>query len=226
MPASYLSTLTGIPGITADFIGRIPGVPVDTDKWATLERLRPCHDERIKAWGFTPGDIWLAEQVHGADVALVTEEQTPSPHMIMGVDGLISPGTTDCLLGIYVADCAAIWLYDTVTGAIGLLHSGKKGTEGNIAGRALEKMDFHFGTSPSHVLAVISPCIRPPLYEIDIASQIVLQLGEAGVPSSQIMDSGLCTGSDLDSFYSYRVEKGRTGRMLALLGKKTMERGL
>ena len=34
----------------------------------------------------------------------------------------------------------------------------------------------------------------------------------------RIHDDGECTACDLEQFYSYRMEKGRTGRMLALLG--------
>ena len=37
------------------------------------------------------------------------------------------------------------------------------------------------------------------------------------VPLS-VLDTGFCTACDVDSYYSYRAEKGRTGRMLALLG--------
>jgi copper oxidase (laccase) domain-containing protein len=42
----------------------------------------------------------------------------------------------------------------------------------------------------------------------------------AGVPADRIRDDGICTASDLGRFYSYRMEKGRTGRMLALLGRR------
>lgn len=215
----YLSSLNNIPGLVADFIGRIPGIEVDTDKWGTLARLKPFHDSHIESLGFNASQLALAEQVHGAEIVDVSglhEFSSYSP----GVDGLIHDGQSPCLLGIYVADCAAVWLYDKETGAMALLHSGKKGTEGNITGRALAEMTNRFQTDPANVLAVISPCIRPPLYEFDIPSALLHQLRDAGVHDSHIFDSGLCTGSDLDSFYSYRVEKGSTGRMLALLGKR------
>ena len=34
---------------------------------------------------------------------------------------------------------------------------------------------------------------------------------------TSVNDSGVCTACDLDRYYSYRAEKGRTGRMLAFL---------
>ena len=71
---------------------------------------------------------------------------------------------------------------------------------------------------PANLIAVISPCIRPPHYEEDIPTAIKAQLVEEGVPEDQIHDSGLDTAADTKRFYSYRVEKGQTGRMLALFG--------
>jgi copper oxidase (laccase) domain-containing protein len=65
------------------------------------------------------------------------------------------------------------------------------------------------------LIAVLSPCIRPPYYEIDFAQSIVAQIRAENV--SEIYDDGENTGSDLERFYSYRMEKGRTGRMLAYL---------
>jgi copper oxidase (laccase) domain-containing protein len=61
----------------------------------------------------------------------------------------------------------------------------------------------------------LSPCIRPPFYEVDFAAQIVAQLKAGGV--RRIYDCGENTGADLERFYSYRVERGLTGRMLAFL---------
>ncbi|CAN5508350.1 hypothetical protein BH18VER2_BH18VER2_10590 [soil metagenome] len=65
------------------------------------------------------------------------------------------------------------------------------------------------------MIVQLGPCIRPPHYEIDFAAEIVRQARRAG--AAQVHDSGLCTASDLAHYYSYRAEKARTGRMLALL---------
>ncbi len=119
-------------------------------------------------------------------------------------------------LGIHVADCCAVYLVDPIRRAVGLVHSGKKGTELNIAGTALDQMKARFGSKMSEMIVQLSPCIRPPHYEIDFAARIVEQCREREV--QQIHDTGFCTACDVDSYYSYRAEKGRTGRMLALLG--------
>jgi hypothetical protein len=100
-----------------------------------------------------------------------------------------------------------------------VLHSGKKGSELGIASEGLRLMQEHFGSRPENVRVQLAPCIRPPAYEVDFASQIRQSCLEAGVLPENYADCGLCTSSDLARYYSYRMEKGRTGRMLALLGR-------
>ncbi|MGY8686390.1 MAG: polyphenol oxidase family protein, partial [Verrucomicrobiales bacterium] len=122
------------------------------------------------------------------------------------------------LLAIMVADCCAISVVDPAKKALALLHSGKCGSEANILGKAITEMANHFDSPPQDLIVQLSPCIRPPHYEIDFAATIRAQAADAGVPSEQIHDEQICTASDPDRFYSYRREKGLTGRMLALLG--------
>jgi copper oxidase (laccase) domain-containing protein len=98
---------------------------------------------------------------------------------------------------------------------LALLHSGRKGTELRITSVAIEKMVREFGCDPEKIIVQLSPCIRPPHYEVDFAAQIVQQCREAGV--QQVTDSGTCTACHVDRYYSYRLEQGKTGRMLALL---------
>ncbi len=210
------SYLTSLPAVRADFVTRISGVPVDTDREATVARLRPAHEEAVKRLGFKWSQLHLAEQVHGAEVAIVKKGE---PAQIWaGVDGLITTAS-DVLLGIYVADCGAVYISDPIRGVIALLHSGKKGTEGNITGRAIAMMEENFGSDPKSLHVSLAPCIRPPEYEIDFAAQIRQQVVDAGVPLNQYVDSGICTAQNVEDYYSYRVEKGSTGRMLALLGR-------
>lgn len=129
-------------------------------------------------------------------------------------DGLIT-NEPDVCLGIHVADCCAVFLLDPVRLAIGLVHSGKKGTELGIVGRAIDLMGTRFGSIPEDLVVQLSPCIRPPHYEVNFAADIIATCRDRGVAS--VYDTGKCTACDLDRYYSYRAEKGKTGRMLALL---------
>lgn len=213
----YLERLNAFPENIALFIGRVPGVATSTDRQSVIRDLTPTHHAALEAAGIEPKMLRRAQQIHGNKVALVGDIGCSYP--VEGVDGLICGGKADCVLGIYVADCAAVWIYDPCTGARGLVHSGKLGTEGNIVGEALRAMRKILGVNPADCLAVISPCIRPPHYEVDIPAKIKEQLANAGLHHENIIDSGLDTATDTEAFYSYRVEKGNTGRMLALFGR-------
>jgi copper oxidase (laccase) domain-containing protein len=215
---SFLDPINAIPGIRARWVGRIPGIEITGDRNEAMAQLRATHESAIADFGGTPETWWRAEQVHGTDIAIV-----PGPDTILAPDGLPIVPNVDGLitdlpgivLSIYVADCGPIWLADSETGAIGLLHSGKKGTEGNIFARALEMMARQYGTRPENVTAILGPCIRPPHYEIDFAAEIARQAEKSGVENFH--DPGENTATDLTKHYSYRLEKGKTGRMMALI---------
>ncbi len=134
------------------------------------------------------------------------------------VDALVT-ATNGLPLVIRCADCAAVFIVDQHTPAIGLIHSGKKGTLANIAGNTLAMMGQRYGTDPRNCLAFIGPSIGPCHYEMDIWSGIEGQLREAGV--RDIHNPRLCTACHLDRYFSYRAEKGQTGRMLAVLSLKS-----
>jgi polyphenol oxidase len=214
----FLDLLNSIPGIRAGWIERFADLPINGDRDEAMKMLRPLHEKSVVDFAGSSAFWWRAEQVHGTGVAVV-----PDCARITAPDGL--PVVPDCdglitrqpetVLAIYTADCGAIWLADRKTGAIGLLHSGKKGTEGNIFETAIHLMTKHFGTQAEDVVAVLSPCIRKPDYEVDFAAEIRAQARNAGVGS--YLDCGLNTAADLERFYSYRKEMGKTGRMMALI---------
>lgn len=215
---SFLSQMQALQGIRAGWCGRISGVDVDCDRDQAMRRLRPHHEARLAEQGGGVRTFWRAEQVHSNHVAIVPgAETTLAPDglpCVPNVDGLLTatPGVT---LGIYVADCGPIWLADPVRRVVGLLHSGKKGTEQDILGVAVEMMHREFDCDPADIVAVLGPCIRPPDYEVDFASTLADQAARHGI--GQFSDCGINTASDLDVHYSYRRELGKTGRMLATI---------
>jgi copper oxidase (laccase) domain-containing protein len=198
------------------FIQRIPGIDVAHDKAEALTRLEAVHGEIRTSLGVGDWPLLTAEQVHGNKIAVV-DQPVDSDRHFAGCDGLIT-NQRGLALGVHVADCCAVYILDPARPAIALVHSGRKGTELEIAGKAIEQMAARFGSKPGDLIVQLSPCVRPPHYEIDFAAAIVEQCKSRGV--AKIHDSGICTACDLQSYYSYRAEKGRTGRMLALLGLK------
>ncbi len=201
------------------FTGRVVGLDVQADRALALERLRGYHREAQDHLGLGDLPLLTAEQVHGREVAVVRQGEAlpdvlPSP----GMDGIVTDRADVCL-GIYVADCCAVYLVDPVRHAIGLVHAGKKGAEMGIVPAAIAAMTQAFGSRAADLIVQLSPCIRPPWYETNFSDLIVTQCREASV--EQIHDCGTCTAADPERYYSYRRERGRTGRMLALLAQRS-----
>jgi polyphenol oxidase len=213
LPAEHFSALNRPTDLAHGFTLRVAGLEMSHDKAEALARLDGVHREIRRAHGLDAMPFMTAQQVHGKDIAVVGREIAVD-HCFQDCDGMVTDQQGVCL-GIYVADCCAVYLVDPVRRAIGLVHSGKKGTELGIVSNAIATMIAKFGSRPSDLVVQLSPCIRPPHYEIDFAAEIVRQCREAGV--TQVHDCAICTACDLDRYYSYRAEKGRTGRMLAFM---------
>jgi purine-nucleoside/S-methyl-5'-thioadenosine phosphorylase / adenosine deaminase len=208
-PTETFPALEKIRLVEHAFVTRVPGIDVTTDRAEALKQLAPWHALAREAFGRRL--FRSVNQVHGKNVVVVDARSVPQSE---GADGLVT-NDPDVLLGIYVADCCAVFLVDPTNRSIGLVHSGRKGSEMEIVVEAVRTMERELGINPSNIVAQLSPCIRPPYYEVDFASTIIHQLRKAGV--LQIHDSGANTGGNLKRYYSYRMERGRTGRMLALL---------
>jgi polyphenol oxidase len=196
------------------FTQRIPGIDVSHDKAEVLKRLGAAHREIRNAIGIGDWPLLTAQQIHGNKVAIIDTPLESDKHFA-GCDGFIT-NQPRVAVGVYVADCCAVYIVDPKTPAIGLVHSGRKGTELGVVPSAITQMIERFGSDPANMIVQLSPCIRPPHYELDFAAEIVRQCRALGV--QEIHDSGICTACDLDRYYSYRAEKGKTGRMLALIG--------
>ena len=212
-PAEYFPALGALTDIAHGFTLRVPGVEISHDKQEALARLDSVHREIRRANGLDRVPFVTAEQVHGNRIG-VLDSAPESDQCFTGCDGVITNQRGICL-GIYVADCCAVYLVDPVRKAIGLVHSGKKGTELGIVQVAVRTMAERFGSRASDLVVQLSPCIRPPHYETDFAGEIVRQCRDLEVTA--VNDCGVCTACDLNRYYSYRAEKGRTGRMLAFL---------
>ena len=216
LPFEQFPALSAIEICRHAFTQRIPGIDVSNDKPELLKRLDSAHRAIRKAIGVGDWPLITAQQVHGNKIAVVdtpfkTDKEFPA------CDGIIT-NQRGVALGVYVADCCAVYIVDPKTPAIGLVHSGRKGTEFGVVTNALNQMIERFESDPKDMIVQLSPCIRPPHYEVDFAAEIVRQCRALGV--KEIHDPAICTACDLDRYYSYRAEKGKTGRMLALLGPK------
>ena len=216
LPFEQFPALSAIEICRHALTQRIPGIDVSHDKAEVLKRLEAAHREIRNAIAVGDWPLFTAQQIHGNKIAVVDScTHGPAGREFPACDGIIT-NQSGIMLGVYVADCCAVYIIDPKTPAIGLVHSGRKGTELDIVTNAIRQLKDRFGSDPTEMIVQLSPCIRPPHYEVDFAAEIIRQCRASGVKT--IYDSGVCTACDLGRYYSYRAEKGKTGRMLALLG--------
>ncbi len=194
--------LTELPGIVHHFTLRDPGDDTKSDHFENQLSTR---------LGFK--NFARAEQVHGS-VAAVVE----TPAIVAGADALITQ-QRNLALFVRCADCAPVFIVDKQTPVIAVVHSGKKGTLGNVVGNTIATMEDKLGTRPENCRAFIGPSIGPCHYEMDIWSAVETQLRESGV--TDIHSPKICTACNLTRYYSYRAEKGQTGRMFGILMLKS-----
>ena len=162
------------------------------------------------------------------------------------VDGLVTdePGV---VLSTFFADCVPLYFVDTVNRAIGLSHSGWRGTVGRMGQRTLEKMATEFGTNPKDIVAAVGPYICQDCYEVseDVAEEFIKEFSghadeilinkgngkyqldlwktneivliEAGVKKENIAVTNICTCCNPDLLFSHRASKGKRGNLGAFM---------
>lgn len=115
------------------------------------------------AIGVKPEHMVYTQQTHTTNVSIVTKEDRG--RIIPETDGMITNDPEVCLVTFY-ADCVPLYFVDPVKKAIGLSHSGWRGTVNKMANVTIEKMQKEFGCNPADILAVVGPSICQDCYEV------------------------------------------------------------
>ena len=114
-------------------------------------------------------DMVLSDQTHTTNVRVITEEYRGKgilrPQDYSDVDGMITNVPGIVLVTSY-ADCVPLYFVDPVRKAIGLSHSGWKGTVGHIGQKTVWKMHEVYGSEPKDIVAAIGPSICQSCYEV------------------------------------------------------------
>lgn len=119
--------------------------------------------------GLSVEKMVLSQQTHTTNVRLVTEADAgvgvTKPRDYTDVDGLICniPGMT---LVTFYADCVPLYLLDPVHHAIGLSHSGWRGTVSRMGAVTIRRMQEAFGTKPEDLICCIGPSICKNCFEV------------------------------------------------------------
>ncbi len=127
-------------------------------------------------------DFVLSDQTHTTNVRKATEEDRGKGIVYQkdycGVDGLIT-NEKHIVLATFYADCVPLFLVDKKHRAIGLSHSGWKGTAGRMGEHTLLAMREAYGTNPEDVEIGIGPSICKDCYEV---GEDVAEAFAAGFP--------------------------------------------
>jgi hypothetical protein len=124
-----------------------------------------------QAVGVEFDNVVTADQVHGAQVAVITEADAGKgvqcyDNALRGTDALIT-NIADIPLMLFFADCVPVLIVDPVRKAVGISHAGWKGTVAKIAQKTVLTMQEQYGTKPSDCLIGIAPSIGLCCYEIN-----------------------------------------------------------
>ena len=198
--------------------------------------------------GTSPEHMVASRQTHTTNIHLVTEMDKGNgitrPSSYEDIDGLATdlPGIA---LVTFFADCVPLYFVDPVHKAIGLAHSGWRGTAARMGACMVQFMQEHFQSDPKELIAAIGPSICVDCYEVseEVAEQFredfpeaVLRRGKepgkyqldlwkanksillkAGIPEEQIAVTDICTCHNPEYLFSHRASHGQRGNLAAFL---------
>ena len=212
----------------------------------TPENVQENYRRITAALGCGLEDLVLTRQIH-TDIVRVATRQEAGKSLDNRdwpeCDALITnePGVA---LVVFTADCTPILLFDPVTGAVGAVHAGWRGTALSIAGKAVQAMVETYGCDPKNIRAAIGPNIGPCCFQTDadvpqamlanygdavkafirpvgdkfyvnLKEINALSLKNAGVEHIEISES--CTVCESHRFWSHRVTRGLRGSQGAII---------
>jgi YfiH family protein len=185
-----------------------------------------------------PAGVRTVKQIHSGivlDAEEVAIDEIPPPEG----DALISD-RAGVRVGVRTADCVPILLVDPSIPAVAAIHAGWRGSAANIAAAAVRELAARWKVNPANLRAAIGPSIGVCCYEVgpevahrfdtwnsklrqahgpvhlDLPAINEAQLRAAGV--ADIWKSGECTFCLPSTFFSFRRERERAGRMLSFIG--------
>ena len=240
------------------FTTRLGGVSTDIFSTMNLSFTRGDEEAAVRenyrrlarALGAEVGQFVCSDQTHTVNVRRVTAADAGKgltrERDYRDVDGLITdePGL---VLSTFYADCVPLYVVDPVHRAIGMSHSGWRGTVARMGQATLIRMKEEFGTDPKDVYAAIGPSICQACYEVseDVADafkeafagherEILLDKGngkyqldlwrsneivmlDAGIKREHLAVTNICTCCNERLLFSHRASKGKRGNLGAFL---------
>lgn len=258
VPYISYQALENIPWICHGFSTRMGGV--STGHLASMnlghgrgdseENIIKNHEIMANAIGFDAKNIVASRQTHTTNIKIVSKEDIGKgiykDRDYDNIDGMIT-NEKEIVLTTYYADCVPLYIVDKKNKAIGLSHSGRRGTVGRIGKVTLEQMAKEYGTNPKDVIVCIGPSICKECYEIseDVAMEFIKEFPEhtddilqnkgngkymldlwscnkfifkeCGVLEENIHLPDVCTCCNYPVMFSHRATNGQRGNLAAFL---------
>lgn len=217
------------------------------------EAVQENYGRIAQCMGASKDAFVCSDQTHTTNVKKATKEDAgcgvTRPKTYQDVDGLITnvPGL---VLSTFFADCVPLYFVDPVHRAIGMSHSGWRGTVGRMGRATILAMGQEYGTKPEDLICAIGPSICKDCYEVseDVAEAFAAEfkgqeekileakgngkyqldlwkaneivLLEAGVKKSHLAVTNLCTCCNPELLFSHRASHGKRGNLGAFLRLK------
>lgn len=258
VPLLHFKLLEQVEGIRHCFTTRGGGVSENEFATMNFSFIRGDKEEAVQenyrrialAMGTESSRFVCTDQTHTTNVRKVTKADAGKgvviPKDYTDVDGLITnePGL---VLSTFYADCVPLYFVDPVHRAIGLSHSGWRGTVNRMGKATIEAMQREYGSRPEDLYCAIGPSICQECYEVsrDVAeefgkafpgheAEILWQkseekfqlnlwkaneivLLEAGVQPEHLAVTNVCTCCNAEELFSHRASKGKRGNLAAFL---------
>lgn len=217
------------------------------------EAVQENYGRIAQCMGASKDAFVCSDQTHTTNVKKATKEDAGCGvtrlKTYQDVDGLITnvPGL---VLSTFFADCVPLYFVDPVHRAIGMSHSGWRGTVGRMGRATILAMGQEYGTKPEDLICAIGPSICKDCYEVseDVAEAFAAEfkgqeekileakgngkyqldlwkaneivLLEAGVKKSHLAVTNLCTCCNPELLFSHRASHGKRGNLGAFLRLK------
>ena len=131
--------------------------------------VRENYNRIAAAMGFRAENIVTSDQTHTCNVRKVTEKDRGkgivTPRDYTDIDGMIT-NVPSLVLATFYADCVPLYFVDPLHHAIGLSHSGWRGTVQKIGEVTIKKMAEEYGSNPKDMKVAIGPSICQDCYEV------------------------------------------------------------
>jgi YfiH family protein len=195
------------------------------------------------AIGIHDGRVVTMKQVHGDTIVDVKDTKTKET----GEADAIVTATPGVFLGVLTADCVPILFAAPDRRVAAAVHTGWRGTLAGIVVKTVEHLQQNYGIAPGSLEAAIGPAIGPCCYEVgeDVVEALLARWGrlaegtidrsaakahldlrrlnqailvQAGLPGESVYNIGPCTSCAATDYFSYRRQRGETGRQMSVIG--------